>query len=96
MFIKNVDAFAHIKDAALICELLYKFIQEIGPQNVVQVITDNVANYVAIGKLFMLRYSSLFWTPCVTHCIDLILKNLSKITYIKDIVESARSITKFI
>jgi hypothetical protein len=96
MFIKSVDASAHVKDATLLCELLDGFIQEIGPQNVVQVITDNTTNYVIAGKLLMLRYPTLFWTPCVAHCIDLILEDIGKIPYIKDIVESARSITKFI
>ena len=46
MFIKSVDASAHIKDATLSCESLDGFIQEIGPKNVVQVITDNTTNYV--------------------------------------------------
>jgi hypothetical protein len=32
MFIKSVDASAHIKDALLLCELLDGFIREVGPQ----------------------------------------------------------------
>jgi hypothetical protein len=48
------------------------------------------------GKLLKQRYPTLFWTPCATNCIDLILKDMGKIPYIKDIVESARNITKFI
>jgi hypothetical protein len=66
------------------------------PQHVVQVITDNVANYVVAGRMFMQRYPTLFWTPCVAHCIDFILEDMGKIPYIRDIVESAKSITKFI
>ena len=38
----------------------------------------------------------MFWTPCVAHCLDLILEDMGKIPYIRDIVESAKSITKFI
>jgi hypothetical protein len=86
MFIKSVDAFAHVKDAILLSKLLDEFIREVGPQNVVQVITDNAANYVVVGKLHMQRYPTLFWTPCVAHCIDLILEDMGKIPYIKDIV----------
>jgi hypothetical protein len=44
----------------------------------------------------MLTYSTLFWTPCATLCIDLILEDMGKIAYIMDIVELARSIAKFI
>jgi hypothetical protein len=60
MFIKSVDASAYTKDAQLLCELLDGFIREIGPQNVVQVITDNVANYVVVGRMLMQRYPSLY------------------------------------
>ena len=61
-----------------------------------QVIMDNAANYVAAGKMLMERYPSIFWTPCATHCIDLMLEDIWKIPFVKDIVESSKSITKFI
>jgi hypothetical protein len=96
MFIKFVDASTHIKDALLLCGLLDRFNREVGPQNVKQVITDNATNYVVARKLLMQRYPTLFWTPCAANCIVLILEDMGKIPYIKDIVESSRSITKFI
>lgn len=52
------------------------FFREVGPKNVAQVITDNATNYIATGKLLMERYPNLFWTPCVEHCIDLMLEDL--------------------
>eukprot|EP00253_Pinus_taeda_P036730 PITA_36730 len=96
MFMKSVDASAHIKDARTLCELLDIFIQEVGPSNVVQVITDNAANYVATGKMLMERYPNLFWTRCAAHCIDLMLEDIGKIPIVRDIVESSKSITKLI
>ena len=81
MFMRSMDASAHVKDAALLCGLLDEFIQEIGPQHVVQVIMDNAANYVAAGRMLMARYPTLFWI---------------KIDWIKDTIDSVRSITKFI
>jgi hypothetical protein len=75
---------------------LDKFIQEIGPRYVVQVITDNATNYVVVGKLLMERYRTLYWTPCVARCIDLMLEDMGKIPWIKEIVESTRSVTKYI
>jgi hypothetical protein len=65
MFIKSFDASVYVKDARLLCELLNGFIREIGPQYVVQVITDNAANYVVAGRLHMERYRTLYWTSCV-------------------------------
>eukprot|EP00253_Pinus_taeda_P003982 PITA_03982 len=96
MFIKSLDASEHIKDAATICELLDGFIREIGVQNVVQVITDNVANYVSFGRMLMVRHPTLFWTPCAVHCLDLLLEDMGKLSFIKEAVDMDRSIPKFI
>jgi hypothetical protein len=60
MFIKSIDALAHVKDATLWCELMDAFIQEIGMHNVVQIITDNATNYAAAGRVLMERHRSLF------------------------------------
>ena len=96
MFIKSIDASAHVKDAALLCELMDAFIHEIGVHNVVQIITDNAANYVAAGRLLMERNRSLFWTPCAAHCIDLMLEDMGKTSFIKEVIDQARSVPKFI
>jgi hypothetical protein len=60
MFIKSVDASAYTKDAHLLWELLDGFIRKIGLQYVVQVIMDNVVNYVVFGRMLMERYTSLY------------------------------------
>ena len=60
IFIKSVDASPYVKDPHLLCDLLDKFIQEIGLQYVVQIITDNVANYLLVGKMLMERYAYLY------------------------------------
>ena len=96
VFIKSVDASPYVKDAHLLCDLLDKFTQEIGPQYVVQVITDNAANYVVARRMLMERYASLYWTPCATHCIDLMLEDMEKPPWIKEVIDSAQSVTKYI
>ena len=96
MFMKSVDASSHIKDAKLLCDLLDVFILEVGAEHVVQIITDNAANHVDAGKMLMERHPTLFWTPCAAHCIDLMLEDIGKISFVKDIVDSSKSITKFI
>jgi hypothetical protein len=44
----------------------------------------------------MSKYPTLFWTRCVAHCLDLMLEDMGKIEWIKDVIGSTRSITKFI
>ncbi|XP_058769027.1 uncharacterized protein LOC131642877 [Vicia villosa] len=53
-------------------EILFKLFKEValyvGPENVVQIVTDNPANYVAARKLLEMEFPKLFWSPCVVHC----------------------------
>ena len=60
MFIKSMDASAQVKDVALLCHLLDGFIQKIGLQHVVQVITDYATNYVATCRMLMDKYPTCF------------------------------------
>ncbi|CAL9078758.1 unnamed protein product [Musa textilis] len=46
MFVKSIDISFFVKSGDKIYNLLYKFVEEIGEQNVVQVITDNGSNYM--------------------------------------------------
>lgn len=55
-------------------------IEEVGPQNVVQVITDNAANCKAMGDLVMENYPTIFWTPCAAHSIDLLIEDIAGIS----------------
>jgi hypothetical protein len=43
----------------------------------------------------MERYPSLYWSTCVSHCIDLILEDMGKLPWIKEIIDSARSVIKY-
>ncbi|KAL9672136.1 hypothetical protein QQ045_028384 [Rhodiola kirilowii] len=53
-------------------------LQSYGEENVIQVVTDNAANFKAGGELLMLKRRNLYWTPCVVHCTDLIFEDFEK------------------
>jgi hypothetical protein len=91
-----VDAFDRVKDAKLLFELLDEVVMEVGVANVVQVITDNASNYVLAGKMLEEKHKTIFWTPFAAHCIDLMLEDIGKQQWIKNIIEHAKSITKYI
>ncbi|XP_057808409.1 uncharacterized protein LOC131022882 [Salvia miltiorrhiza] len=76
MFLKTVDASDVVKNAQKLFELLDEVVEEIGEDHVVQVITDNVVAYKAAGRLLMEKRTSLYWTPCAAHCIDLMLEKI--------------------
>ncbi|KAI5440288.1 hypothetical protein KIW84_025566 [Lathyrus oleraceus] len=79
MFVKSVDASDYAKTGDKLVELLGTFVEEMGEQNVVQLITDNGSNYVAAGKILTFKRTNMYWTPCAAHCIDLMLEDIGKI-----------------
>jgi len=95
-FLESVDASAEVHDAFMLADLLEKKIEEIGKDNVVQVITDNGANYKAAGRLLMERIPTLFWSPCAAHCLDLMFEDIGKLQPFQKTIGQARRVTTFI
>ena len=62
----------------------------------VQVVTDNGANYKAAGKVLMDRIPTLFWSPCATHCLDLMLEDIWNLKEFKKTITRARGVANFI
>ena len=60
MLLKSVDASSHVKYANMNFTLLVEVVEEVGVKHVVQVITNNAANYVAAGKLLCAKYPTIF------------------------------------
>ena len=97
MFLKAVDCEGQVKDAQFIANILIECINDIGPQNVVQVITDNAKNCRAAGLLVETQFPHIFWTPCAVHSLNLMLQKLgTKIAWIKQVYDDAQDIQMFI
>ncbi|KAL4199150.1 hypothetical protein AMTRI_Chr03g49760 [Amborella trichopoda] len=71
---------------------LNKIIDEVGPEIVVQVVTDNAANYRKADLLLMESY----WTPCAAHCVNLMLKEIGKLRRVKTCILKSKLISRFI
>jgi len=85
------------KTANKVFEMLDVIMERIGEENIVQVVTDNAANYKAAGQLLMEKRKSLFWTPCATYCIDLIVEDFEKKLEIHQVtIAKGRIITSYI
>ncbi|XP_061361535.1 uncharacterized protein LOC133305351 [Gastrolobium bilobum] len=52
IFLKSVDASNASKTADLLYKLFRDVVLHVGPENVVQIVTDNAANYVAVGRKY--------------------------------------------
>jgi flavoprotein len=84
------------KNVNYISGLMSEVIDEVGASRVVQMVSDNGANFKAAGRIIMEKYNHIFWTPCAAHCIDLMLEDIGKDNLIRDIVHKAQILTNFI
>ena len=97
VFLSSVDTSNMSKTTDKVFEMLDAIVERIGEENVVQVVTDNAANYKAAGQLLMEKRKSLFWTPCAAHCIDLILEDFEKKLEVHQVtIANGRRITSYI
>ena len=97
IFLSSVDTSEFSKTAEKVFEMLDSIVEQVGEENVVQVVTDNAANYKAAGEMLMEKRKTIFWTPCAAHCIDLMLEDFEKKLKIHRLtIAKAKRITTYI
>jgi len=79
----------------MLADLLEKQIDKVGKEHVVQIVTNNGANFKAAGRLLMERIPHLFWTPCAAHRLDLLLEDIGKIKEFHTCINMAQKVTRF-
>lgn len=95
VFLKSVDASHKKKTAEYIYGLLDEIILDVGPENVVQIVTDNASAFKKAGRDLEEKYP-LYWIPCAAHCIDLIFEDIGKHEAVAIVVKKAQSVTNYI
>ncbi|XP_073131118.1 uncharacterized protein [Henckelia pumila] len=96
VFLESVDDSGFSHTGLKLFELLEKYVEQIGPKNVVQVVMDNASANVSAGKHLMSRFPHIFWTPCAAHCLDLMLEDLFKIPVLKKVYEKGMMVNDYI
>lgn len=41
------------------------------------------------GKLFHEKYGNIYWPPCATHCLDLILKDIHSMPHVMKLAKKS-------
>lgn len=96
-FLKTVDASSHFKTHRGLYDLFDEVIQEVGPENVVQIIADRNINYGSTDKLVAQNYGgAIFWSPCASFCVNAMLDDFSKIDWVNQCICQAQTVTRFI
>ncbi|XP_057755684.1 uncharacterized protein LOC130974860 [Arachis stenosperma] len=97
VFLYSLDTSDISKTTDKVVKMLEDAVEFVGEENVVQIVTDNAANYKAAGERMMETRKSLYWTPCAAHCIDLILEDFEKNLKVHETtIKNGRKITTFI
>ncbi|XP_010262570.1 PREDICTED: uncharacterized protein LOC104601077 [Nelumbo nucifera] len=96
VFLKFVDASDIVRSPDVLYELLKNVVEEVGVQNVLQVITDSADHYIIAGKKLTDTFPTMYWTPCAARCINLMLEDFGKFEWINAILEHVKSMTRFI
>ena len=79
MFLKSFDTSGNIKDTEYVANLFHESVEQVGVENVVQIITDNASNFKAVRLSIKAKYPHIFQTPCVVHTLNLALKAICKL-----------------
>ncbi|KAF1894696.1 hypothetical protein Lal_00020988, partial [Lupinus albus] len=96
VFVKSVDTSHASKTADLLFKLFKEVVMYVGPENIVHIVTDNAANYVAAGRLLEKEFPHLFWSPCAAHCVNLMFQDIGKLQEVTDTLSHAANITKYL
>ncbi|KAL4339840.1 hypothetical protein GQ457_08G015310 [Hibiscus cannabinus] len=96
VFLKSVDASHALYSPDYLFELLKQVIEEVGAENVVQVITNCDEQYFFTGKRLMESFPSLYWAPCLAHCVDMMLQDFGSLEWINETIRHAKSLTRFV
>jgi len=69
---------------------------DVGLANVVQVVTNNVTNCKLMGSLIIKEFPHIVWSPCATHYLDLMVEDIGKLNWVKEVLGMARRLVKFV
>ena len=77
-FLRATDCSGKRKDATFLPDLLRHAIEDVGPTNVVQVVTNAAAMCRSARLLIQGRYRNIFWNPYCVHPLNNALKGIGK------------------
>jgi hypothetical protein len=96
VFLDSTDTSGQEKTSQFIADEIERQLHLVGPENVVQVITDSASNCKGSWPLLTAKFPHLVCGPCTAHCLDLLLEDLAKLDWIKTNFKEGRDVVNFI
>ncbi|CAI5949696.1 unnamed protein product [Closterium sp. NIES-64] len=96
VFVESIDTKMEMKTGGYIAGILRPIIEKVGPENVVTLCFDGGSNYAAACRVLMREYPHIEHIPCATHVLDLLMEDIGKKGWAKDIVTRGDTLISFV
>ncbi|XP_051137959.1 uncharacterized protein LOC127256154 [Andrographis paniculata] len=95
-FHRSVDVSLYYKNTKYLSDLFDSVVQDLGQENVVQIIMDDNLNCPALANHIQQNYGPVFVTPCAARCMNAILDDFCRVDWINRCILQAQAITKYV
>lgn len=97
IYLKSSDISSFVGNADAMQLFLDEVLQDVGAQNVVQIITHSTsASMKIVGKRLVEKYKHVFWTVSASTCIELMLEKFRTMSCIENAFAKAKIIIDFV
>ncbi|CAI5985773.1 unnamed protein product, partial [Closterium sp. NIES-65] len=96
VFVESIDTKMEMNTGGYIAGILRRVIEKVGLENVVALCFDGGSNYVAACRELMTEYPHIEHIPCATHVLDLVMEDIGKMGWAKDIVTRGNTLISFV
>ncbi|XP_042497773.1 uncharacterized protein LOC122076517 [Macadamia integrifolia] len=96
VFLKCIDCGTSKITAPFLFKEISAVIEELGPQNVVQFISDNTANYNFCGDMLRGKWHHIYTTNCAAHGVNLLLKDIYKhVNWVREVINDGKNVVDY-
>ncbi|KAJ8433601.1 hypothetical protein Cgig2_016531 [Carnegiea gigantea] len=96
LFLKSIDINEGVAADSLFINVLNDAIIEVGPANVLQIITHLGQASVPFESVISSKFPHIFWSHCTSHSIHLLMEEIAGLDWMKAVVLCARGIEQVI
>lgn len=95
VFYKCIDPGTEQHSGEFIFGIFDQCIQEVGPEKIFALCTDNAANMKLSWKKVREKYPHILTYGCVAHSLNLLLKDIMHLEFFNNVYHQARQVIKF-
>ncbi|CAI5479571.1 unnamed protein product [Closterium sp. Yama58-4] len=96
VFTESVDCKLEQKTGSYIASVLRPIVKKVGPEHVVSLCVDGGSNYASAFKELALEWPHIEFVPCATHVMDLLMEDVGRMDWAKNVVERANEIITYV